>query len=167
MCFFEQTRWKCGFWRWGHFRQQCNRECHIGETCGLKLVYETNQKKDSCKLCQDMAKKRRRYDKMYCDVQRWQREGNRNATIEMTCGEMHDIHVQIWCMEKEHNEKLRNIGRVSSARRLVLKSPRLTFLGRAKTHSLYFHLTVKTCISSITWVLLYLHQCKTRHPWDF
>jgi hypothetical protein len=31
-----------------------------------------------------MLKKQRRYEKMYRDVQRWQREGNRNATIEAT-----------------------------------------------------------------------------------
>ncbi|SPJ80253.1 uncharacterized protein FTOL_08645 [Fusarium torulosum] len=111
MCFFEQTRWECGFWCWGHFRQQCNKEDHIGETCGLKLVYETKKEEDICKLCQNTEKKRRRYGKMYLDVQRWQREGNRNATIERTRDEMHDILGQIWHMEKEHDERLRNLGR--------------------------------------------------------
>ncbi|KPA42348.1 hypothetical protein FLAG1_04776 [Fusarium langsethiae] len=86
MCYFDQTRWTCGFWRWGHFRQQCNKEYRMGETCGLKLVYETKDERDACKLCHDIEKKQRRYDKMWRDVQRWQREGNRNATIERTCG---------------------------------------------------------------------------------
>ncbi|KAJ6438819.1 FAD binding domain-containing protein [Purpureocillium lavendulum] len=86
MCYFDQTRWSCGYWRWGHFRQQCNKEYRMGETCGLKLVYETRVEADVCKLCHDTEKKQRRYDKMYRDVQRWQREGNRSATIERTCG---------------------------------------------------------------------------------
>ncbi|KAF4993208.1 hypothetical protein FDECE_13486 [Fusarium decemcellulare] len=84
MCFFEQTLWACGWWRWGNFRQQCNKEYRMGETCGLKLVYETETEPDVCKLCHDTEKKQRRYDKMYRDVQRWQREGNRSATKVQT-----------------------------------------------------------------------------------
>ena len=61
MCYFDQTRWSCGYWRWGHFRQQCNKEYRMGETCGLKLVYETRVESDVCKLCHDTEKKQRRY----------------------------------------------------------------------------------------------------------
>ncbi|KNB13979.1 hypothetical protein FOXG_12615 [Fusarium oxysporum f. sp. lycopersici 4287] len=110
MCYFDQTRWACGYWRWGHFRQQCNKEYRMGETCGLKLVYETRTKRDNCKLCQDMEKKQRRYDKMYRDVQRWQREGNRNATIERTCAEMQEVLGQIYRMREEHDHRLQSLG---------------------------------------------------------
>ncbi|KAF5025766.1 hypothetical protein F66182_2099 [Fusarium sp. NRRL 66182] len=110
MCYFEQTRWACGYWRWGHFRQQCNKEYRMGETCGLKLVYETKTEGDVCKLCHDTEKKQRRYDKMYRDVQRWQREGNRNATIERTCGEMNDVLGQIYRMKEEHDHRLQSLG---------------------------------------------------------
>ncbi|RSL99457.1 hypothetical protein CDV31_012178 [Fusarium ambrosium] len=112
MCYFEQTRWACGYWRWGHFRQQCNKEYRMGETCGLKLVYETKTEPDVCKLCHDTEKKQRRYDKMYRDVQRWQREGNRSATIERTCGEMHDVMGQIYRMREEHDHRLQSLGQV-------------------------------------------------------
>ncbi|KAH7113059.1 hypothetical protein EDB81DRAFT_826446 [Dactylonectria macrodidyma] len=37
MCYFDQVVWACGNWKWGRFRQQCNKEYRIGETCGLKL----------------------------------------------------------------------------------------------------------------------------------
>ncbi|KAJ3456804.1 hypothetical protein MRS44_016827 [Fusarium solani] len=110
MCYFEQTRWACGYWRWGHFRQQCNNEYRPGETCGLKLVYDTKTEFDVCKLCHDTEKKQRRYDKMYRDVQRWHREGNRSATIERTCGEMHDIMGQIYRMREEHDHRLQSLG---------------------------------------------------------
>ncbi|KAG5953233.1 hypothetical protein E4U53_006246 [Claviceps sorghi] len=112
MCYFDQTRWSCGYWRWGHFRQQCNKEYRMGETCGLKLVYETKVQGDLCKICHDIDKKERRYEKMYRDVQRWQREGNRNATIERTCSEMDDIREQIYRMRGEHLSKLQSLGQV-------------------------------------------------------
>ncbi|KAG6002435.1 hypothetical protein E4U21_003109 [Claviceps maximensis] len=49
---------------------------------------------------------------MYRDVQRWQREGNRNATIERTCGEMDDIREQIYRMREEHLSRLQSLGQV-------------------------------------------------------
>ncbi|KAL7920286.1 hypothetical protein ACQKWADRAFT_299027 [Trichoderma austrokoningii] len=112
MCYFEQTRWSCGYWRWGHFRQQCNKEYRMGETCGLKLVYETKAELDVCKLCHDTEKKQRRYDKMYRDVERWKKEGNRTATIERTCGEMSEVVGQIQRMREEHGHRLQSLGQV-------------------------------------------------------
>ncbi|KAH7161683.1 hypothetical protein EDB81DRAFT_785314 [Dactylonectria macrodidyma] len=103
MCYFNQIRWSCGFWRWRDFRQQCSKEYRTGETCGLKLVYETQIEPDVCKLCHDTEKKQRRYEKMYRDLQRWQREGGRTATIERACGEMHGILGQIYQMREEHS----------------------------------------------------------------
>lgn len=84
----------------------------MGETCGLKLVYETKVEHDVCKLCHDTEKKQRRYDKMYRDVQRWQMEGNRNATIERTCGEMEEVVGQIQRMRDEHGHRLQSLGQV-------------------------------------------------------
>ncbi|KAF5696850.1 ankyrin repeat [Fusarium mundagurra] len=112
-CYFEQTRWACGYWRWGACRQQCTKD-RMGETCGLKLVYETKTEPDVCKLCHDTEKKQRRYDKMYRDVQRWQREGNRTATIERTCGEMQDVLGQIYRMREEHDHRLQSLGQCES-----------------------------------------------------
>ncbi|KAL7809554.1 hypothetical protein V8C26DRAFT_266912 [Trichoderma gracile] len=102
MCYFEQTRWSCGYWRWGHFKQQCNKEYRMGETCGLKLVYHTIPDPDVCRLCHDREKKERRLSKMVSDVERWQKEGNRSATIERTEGEMAVVREQICAMQKEH-----------------------------------------------------------------
>jgi hypothetical protein len=84
----------------------------MGETCGLKLVYETRTERDVCKLCHDTEKKQRRYDKMHRDVQRWQREGNRNATIERTCAEMQEVLGQIYRMREEHDHRLQSLGQV-------------------------------------------------------
>ncbi|TPX13655.1 uncharacterized protein E0L32_005858 [Thyridium curvatum] len=95
MCYYEQTRWRCGYWRWGNFRQQCTKEYRTGETCGLKLVYDTMYNNSKCKLCEQMEKKERRWTKMAQDLERWRREGNRRATIEKTEGDMQDLRHQI------------------------------------------------------------------------
>lgn len=84
----------------------------MGETCGLKLVYDTRNEADVCKLCHDIEKKRRRYDKMQRDVHRWQREGNRTATIERTCAEMNEVYHQILRMQEEHDARLQSLGQV-------------------------------------------------------
>lgn len=112
MCYFDQTRWTCGYWRWGHFRQQCNKEYRMGETCGLKLVYETKPEQGVCKLCRDMEKKQRRYDKMWRDVERWQREGGKPATVERTMGEMQEVLGQIYRLKDEHDHRLQSLGQV-------------------------------------------------------
>lgn len=84
----------------------------MGETCGLKLVYETKPDPNVCKLCQDIEKKQRRYGKMYRDVERWHREGGKPATIERTTAEMHDVWAHIERMTAEHEARLRSLGQV-------------------------------------------------------
>lgn len=112
MCYFDQTRWMCGYWRWGHFRQQCNKEYRMGETCGLKLVWDTRNEPDICKLCRDIEKKQRRWDKMNRDVRRWQREGGRPATIERTTGEMEEVVAQIYRLHEEHMQRIQSLAQV-------------------------------------------------------
>lgn len=109
MCYFEQSRWQCGFWKWGNFRQQCNKEYRTGETCGLKLVYETNYLPGNCKLCDQSDKKQRRYNKMAQDVERWRREGNRRATIEKTEIDMEEVRMAIEKLWIEHDDRLRTV----------------------------------------------------------
>lgn len=110
MCYFEQTRWTCGYWKWGNFRQQCNKEYRTGETCGLKLVYDTHFKTVHCKLCEQIETKQRRYRKMEKDLQRWRNEGNRNATIEKTEYDMAEVSAAINRIWGEHCERLRTVG---------------------------------------------------------
>ncbi|KAI1116551.1 hypothetical protein F5Y14DRAFT_68290 [Nemania sp. NC0429] len=102
MCFFDQTRWACGYWRWGHFRKQCNKEWRTGETCGLKFIYNTIADPDICKLCKDIEKKQRKYNKLMSDVDRWSREANRSATIEKARREIVEVTQAINSMSEEH-----------------------------------------------------------------
>ncbi|KAL2133840.1 hypothetical protein VTI74DRAFT_1563 [Chaetomium olivicolor] len=95
MCYFEQTRWACSYWKWGNFREQCNKEYRTGETCGLKLVYHTYMMPTVCKVCEQIAKKQRRLLKMDEDIKRWTREGNRRATVEKTLQDAAAVRAQI------------------------------------------------------------------------
>ncbi|KAI1435460.1 hypothetical protein GGR50DRAFT_322196 [Xylaria sp. CBS 124048] len=106
MCFFEQTRWNCGFWRWGHFREQCNKEYRTGETCGLKFVYNTIREADNCKLCKDIEKKQRKYSKLSSDIKRWSTESsNRSASIEKAQRELIEVCQAIDSMTKQHQTR--------------------------------------------------------------
>ncbi|KPM41876.1 hypothetical protein AK830_g4722 [Neonectria ditissima] len=110
MCYYEQIRWACGYWRWGRFRQQCDKECGTGETCDLKIVYEIRTEPDVCELCYNTEEKQRQYDEMHRDLQRWQHEGNRSATIERTTHRMQEIMGQISRMRVEHDHRVRSHG---------------------------------------------------------
>ncbi|ENH74954.1 hypothetical protein FOC1_g10002499, partial [Fusarium oxysporum f. sp. cubense race 1] len=47
-------------WRWGMFRERCNKEYRIGETCGLKLLYGRQGEAKKCKIYNQMTKKESR-----------------------------------------------------------------------------------------------------------
>ncbi|KAK4156554.1 hypothetical protein C8A00DRAFT_12491 [Chaetomidium leptoderma] len=102
MCYFDHQLWPCGWWRWGHFRGQCPKEYRTGETCGLKLVYNTYLEPEVCLKCDTIHKKQRRVAKMLEDVKRWTCEGNRRATIEKTQLEICDLNDQINELWREH-----------------------------------------------------------------
>ena len=102
MCYFDHQLWRCGYWRWGNFREQCPKEYRTGETCGLKLIYNTYQEPGVCKTCETVSKKQRRVSKMLQDVDRWTCEGNRRATIEKTRQEIDVLQVQIGELCREH-----------------------------------------------------------------
>lgn len=109
MCYFEQTRWMCGYWRWGRFRQQCNKEYRIGETCGLKLVYETEYINDVCKNCHEIEKKKRRFEKFAQDAERWRDMENRTASAEKALKDRDDMWEQICKMQNEHDQRVNSL----------------------------------------------------------
>ena len=83
MCFFDQHRFQCGDWKWGHFRQHCNREYRTGETCGMKLIMQTVPVSQKCKLCEKIDTKQRRRAAEVDRITRWRREGAKfSASID-------------------------------------------------------------------------------------
>lgn len=81
----------------------------MGETCGLKLIYNTTELKSACKICDQHAKKNRRLQKMRSDVLRWQCEGNRWATIEKTNADILEIQAQLDDLDRSHDARVRGM----------------------------------------------------------
>ncbi|GAB1315481.1 hypothetical protein MFIFM68171_05691 [Madurella fahalii] len=109
MCYYQQTRWICGYWKWGNFREQCHKERRTGETCGLKLIFHTDAISEPCKTCDAITKKDRRMQKMQDDISRWQREGGRRATIEKTQADIEELYQQVRQMWIEHQTRVYSI----------------------------------------------------------
>ncbi|KAI9148984.1 hypothetical protein HJFPF1_11028 [Paramyrothecium foliicola] len=105
MCFFEQTTWTCGMWKWGRFREKCPKETRTGETCGLRLVYITMDKPEVCHICELLNKKYRRMAKWASDIERWQREGDRPATIARGMEELAALQEDVAKLYIDHNSK--------------------------------------------------------------
>ncbi|RSL40700.1 hypothetical protein CEP51_016666 [Fusarium floridanum] len=76
-------------------------------------VYETKSRPDTCELCSNAEKKQRQSDKMNCDVERWQRDGTREATAERPCDEM----LALMKVEYEERSSLPRLGHVQEASR--------------------------------------------------
>jgi hypothetical protein len=103
MCFFDQTAWPCGSWRWGRFREQCYKEKRTGEVCGLRLIHSTHWETDICSLCQSISAKERRIAKMKADLARWYRQDNRQATIAKTESEIAELYRSVHEMTEQHS----------------------------------------------------------------
>ena len=83
MCFYDQHLFACGDYKWGNFRQHCNKEYRSGETCGMKLVMQTMPVREKCRLCLKIETKTRRMEAELDRIRRWRKEGGRfSASIE-------------------------------------------------------------------------------------
>jgi hypothetical protein len=116
MCFFDQHRFACGDWKWGHFRQHCNREYRIGETCGMKLIMQTVPNHQKCKLCEKIDTKLRRRQAEVDRVNRWQREGGKfRASIDKSMDTIQALDSEIHDLGCERSRRLMSVGSAPSA----------------------------------------------------
>lgn len=115
MCFYDQIRFSCGDWKWSHFRQHCNREYRIGETCGMKLVQSTIDNADLCKLCEKLKTKYRRRQAEVDRIQRWSKEGSRyRASIDKALATINELDTEITNILTEKQRRSMGIGAQSS-----------------------------------------------------
>ena len=110
MCFFDQHRFACGDWKWGYFRQHCNREYRTGETCGMKLIMQTLSVGQKCKLCDKLDTKQRRKLKEQDKVNRWKKDAPQHwASIEKANEEIKKLDKEIHELRNERQRKLQAI----------------------------------------------------------
>lgn len=111
MCFFDQHRFACGDWKWGHFRQHCAKEYRIGETCGMKLINQTLPVGQKCKLCEKIDTKQRRRLAEVERIKRWEREGSKfRASIDKSIEMIRSLDYEIWELSCERSKRLDRIG---------------------------------------------------------
>ncbi|KAL8984737.1 MAG: hypothetical protein Q9205_001386 [Flavoplaca limonia] len=110
MCFFDQHRFACGDWKWGHFRQHCNREYRTGETCGMKLIMQTVPVSQKCKLCDKIDTKQRRRSAEEDRINRWKREGGKfRASIDRSYDMIRSLDKEIYDLRSERMRKLQAV----------------------------------------------------------
>jgi hypothetical protein len=115
MCFFDQHRFACGDWKWGHFRQHCAKEYRIGETCGMKLIMQTVPVGTKCKLCEKIDTKQRRRAAEVDRINRWQREGVKfRASIDKSMEAVKHLDREIYDLGCERSRRLQGIGALST-----------------------------------------------------
>lgn len=75
MCFYEQTVFSCGDWKWGCFRDRCAHEHRTGETCGLRLIHHTEYRRATCHTCKSIETKKNRRLGGQKRIEKWRQEG--------------------------------------------------------------------------------------------
>ena len=115
MCFFDQVKFNCGDWKWSHFRQHCSREYRTGETCGMKLIMQTVDVPQDCKICEKIKIKRRRQQSEAERIARWAREPHKyRASIEKARDTVQELEDEINKLWSEKQKKLVSIGNQSA-----------------------------------------------------
>jgi hypothetical protein len=111
MCFYDVYKFECGDWKWGNFRQHCNKEYRMGETCGMKLTLENIHQPTKCRLCEKYDTKLRKR-KAECDrIERWQKDGKNPASVEKSYANIASLDEEIRVIYDELSTRRNNIGR--------------------------------------------------------
>lgn len=110
MCYFEQQRYRCHDWKWGNFRQHCQREYRMGETCGMKLVYDTKNVAENCPMCEKIERKERRLAKAKADYARWKDDPNRQASKEKAYEDIVALIAEIERLKRERQARYVQVG---------------------------------------------------------
>jgi len=109
MCFYNQERYLCTDWKWTDFKGHCNKEYRIGETCGMKLVYQTIDVAKKCSRCTAVDTKLRKREKLVDQITRWQREGRCPASVEKAMEDIAVLDEQIKALYEEIAMRRNNI----------------------------------------------------------
>jgi hypothetical protein len=110
MCFYEQYRFTCGDFKWGNFRQHCNKEYRMGETCGMKLVHDTTMQPTKCKYCEKADTKLRKREAEAERVRRWQQAGTNPASIEKSMDTIKQLDTEIAAIYSEISNRRLALG---------------------------------------------------------
>ncbi|OJJ30315.1 hypothetical protein ASPWEDRAFT_45864 [Aspergillus wentii DTO 134E9] len=113
MCFYDQKIFVCGDWSWAKFAHRCNYEYRTGETCGMRLVNQTEREQTPCRLCEKIETKHRRRIAEKERLDRWQREGsNLVASMDKSKNTILELEKEIAALNSERiSQRTQMIGR--------------------------------------------------------
>lgn len=111
MCYYDNFKYACHDWKWGNFRQHCHKECRTGETCGMKIIYQTIMLAEKCPSCEKIDKKLRRRAKALSDHARWAKEGSKfKASMEKALEEVVQLDHEIHALQVEKERRYAAVG---------------------------------------------------------
>lgn len=111
MCYYDNYQYTCRDWKWGNFRQHCQKEYRTGETCGMKMIYQTIALNDKCTQCEKIEKKLRRREKAMSDLERWSREPAKfKASIQKAREDIAQLEAEIQTLKLDKDRRYANIG---------------------------------------------------------
>jgi len=111
MCYYENFKYSCNDWKWGNFRQHCQAEYRQGETCGMKMVYQTLPLAEKCVMCEKIERKQRRLEKHKADYQRWAVEPQKyRYSMEKAYEEMKALAQEIQKLMGDKQARYNNVG---------------------------------------------------------
>ncbi|KAJ4327425.1 hypothetical protein N0V84_002197 [Fusarium piperis] len=113
MCFFYQSVWTCGYWKWAGFHQRCHKEHRVGETCGLKLVSQCNYKPTPCNICQRIKAKVHRIEQFTGRMERL-KEWNLISTYEKCQEETAIMQTQLAELRRQHDANTKNVVEITN-----------------------------------------------------
>ncbi|RMY66198.1 hypothetical protein D0863_08602 [Hortaea werneckii] len=111
MCYYDNYKFACNDWKWGNFRQHCQREYRTGETCGMKMVYQTLPLAEKCSMCEKIERKKRRMEKHRSDYQRWSADPQKfKFSMEKAVDEMNGLANEIKQLMADKEARYKMIG---------------------------------------------------------
>lgn len=106
MCFYNQKRFACECWSWTNFHHRCNYEYRTGETCGLRLVNDTEYETVQCRLCDKIETKYRRRSAETERLTRWKREGGTLvASMDRSQKLIMELDKEIFQLKRERDDR--------------------------------------------------------------
>lgn len=111
MCYYDNYKFSCNDWKWGNFRQNCQREYRDGKTCGVKMVFQTVQLGEKCTMCEKIEHKKRRLEKHKADYQRWSTDSQKyRFSKDKAVQEMRTLAQEIAQLMADKETRYRMIG---------------------------------------------------------
>lgn len=111
MCYYDNFKYACLDWKWGNFRQHCQKEYRTGETCGMKMIFQTIMLAEKCPSCEKIEKKLRRRAKALSDHARWAKDGSKfKASMEKALEEVAQLEREIRSLQAEKDRRYAAVG---------------------------------------------------------